>query len=75
MLTLRGLLAGGSSLTLPCDYSLAPPADDVQISLAKSVVQPGMPVSSQHRPVPCGSTSLDFDAKLRGRLELRVKVL
>lgn len=37
----------------------------------QSEVQPGIPVSPQHHPLQCESTSLDFNAKLRGRWELK----
>lgn len=37
----------------------------------QSVVQPGISVSPQHHPLHCESTSLDFNAKLRGRWELK----
>lgn len=38
----------------------------------QSVVQPSIPVSPQHHPLQCESTSLDFNANLRGRWELKV---
>lgn len=37
----------------------------------QSEVQPGIPVAPQHHPLQCESTSLDFNAKLRGRWELK----